>query len=142
MVLITHKQDKTKQLLKFLVSGCFSVFPIFFSSHLCHPVMLTRLVYVHAIVYCPLLSGLLPFPGLAVSTVLDGCCLGLCHNLKRKLTDQFVIHIVSHYFDLYYTIMHVLLEAYNIYIHMFTLRRKLNYKHMHALKRPPPVNKN
>ena len=91
----------------FSVSGSFSVLPIFFSSHLCHPVRSTRLVYVHAIVSCPLISGLLPFLGisvsrsscitvdllnvfgvslevskLAVSTVLDGCCLGLCRNLK------------------------------------------------------------
>ena len=72
----------------------------------------TRIVYVAAIVFCPLLSVIFPFLGLsfkvllytvdllnvfrvslevsklAVSTVLDGCCLGLCHNLKRKLTTS------------------------------------------------------
>ena len=44
----------------------------------------------------------------------------ICCNLKRKLL-KFVIDIASHYFALYYTVMHVLLEAYNIYIHRFTL---------------------
>ena len=118
--------------------------PIFFSSHLCHPVRLTRLVYVQAIVFCPLLSGLFPFLGLifkvllytveqlnvfgvslevskqAVSTVLDGCCLGPMSQFEMKTDDQFVIYIASHYFDLYCTVMHVLLEAYNIYIHRYT----------------------
>ena len=119
--------------------------PILFSSHLCHPVRSTHLVYVHAIVPFLFFLGfafsgsffsfnvllytvdllnvfgvLLEISKLAVSTVLDGCCLGLS-QFETKTDDQFVIHIVSHYFDLYYTVMHVLLETYNIYFHRFTL---------------------
>ena len=56
-------------------------------------------------------------------------CYSDCSHRGSNLVDSFVTVLfnvcsavtVEPYFDLYYTVMHVLLEACNIYIHRFTL---------------------